>query len=337
MLKLNSRMLPWPADWPALFGRERGADRPLIVEIGFGQGDFLLHLARANPAADVVGFEIANRPLTRTEGKVERAGLPNVRLIHAPAETALYHLFTPASIQQVHVNFPDPWFKQDHSHRRLIQRDTLDAIVNRLAPGGAFYLATDILAYAEMARDLLAATPGLDNQLLPDAWMAAMPGRVVTKYEAAARREGRACYYFAYRRNDRPAPDVPVFKELPMPHVVFSSPLTLEQMSAHFTPRQRSDPEQGINVRLMNAFLGREALLVETHVGETTITQHIALMIVTRLRPDTPGAAEFTIQLSTLGQPRPTPGVHFAVRLLTDWVLSLHPDSRIIREKVSAE
>lgn len=336
MLKLNSRMLPWPADWSALFGWHRNDARPLIVEIGFGRGEFLLHLARSNPQTSVVGFEIANRPLTHTEGKIEREGLTNVRVIHSMAETALHHLFTPASIAQIHVNFPDPWFKQGHSHRRLMQRDTLDAIVSRLAPGGLFYLATDILTYAEMSRDLLAETPGLDN-LLPEAWAANMPGRVVTKYEAAARREGRACHYFAYRRSDLPAPDVPVQKDVPMPHVVFSSPLTLPQMIACFEPLHGSDLASGINVRLMSAYLGREALLVETHVGEPTITQHVALVIVLRAHPDTPGAQEFTLQLGTIGQPRPTTGVHVAVRLLADWILSLHPDNRIIKEKVSAE
>ena len=330
MQKLNSRMLPWPADWTALFG----ADRPLIVEIGFGQGTFLLHLARCHPDANVIGLEIANRSLLKTEGKVERAGIGNIRLIHSTAETALHHLFTPASIQQIHVNFPDPWFKTDHAGRRLMQRDTLDAIVSRLAPGGEFYLATDILAYAEMVDELLKQMPGLDN-LLPDAWANSLPGRVVTKYEAAAQREGRACSYFAYRRNQYPAPDVPVIREVVMPHIVFSSPLTLEQMAARFEPKQQS--EAGTVIRLMNAYLGREALLVETHVGEPTITQHVALVIVARVKPDTPDTKEYTVQLSTLGQPRPTAGIHQAVTLLGDWVLSLHPDNRIVKEKVSRE
>src|SRR5579871_607993 len=120
MFTLNS--LPWPTDWTAVFG----ADRALIVEIGFGQGTFLLHLARTFPDASVIGLEIANRSLLRTQTKIERAKLTNIRLIHAMAETALRHLFTPASISQIHVNFPDPWFKTDHSHRRLIQRDMLD-------------------------------------------------------------------------------------------------------------------------------------------------------------------------------------------------------------------
>lgn len=330
MRKLNSQMLDWPTDWTALFG----ADRPLIVEIGFGHGAFLLHLARCHPDANVIGLEIANRSLVKTEGKVEREGIPNIRLIHSTAETALYHLFTPASIQQVHINFPDPWFKTDHAGRRLMQRDTLDAIVNRLMPGGDLYLATDILAYAEMANELLAQTPGLDN-LLAQAWANSLPGRVVTKYEAIARREGRECYYFAYRRNDVPAPDVPVMKEVAMPHIVFSSPLTLEAMAERFEPQKQREGDTSIN--LMNAYVGKEAMLVETHVGEPTITQHVALVVVIRPRPDTPGASEYTIQVSTLGQPRATAGIHQAVRLLGDWAISLHPENRLVKEKVSRE
>lgn len=330
MDKLNSRTLPAPTDWAALFG----ADRPLIVEIGFGQGTFLLHLARCHPDVNVVGLEIANRSLTRTEEKIERQRLTNVRVVHSMAETALHHLFTPASIWQIHINFPDPWFKKDHSHRRLMQRDTLDAIVSRLAPGGEFYLATDILAYAEMSHELLAATPGLDN-LLPSAWASELPGRVVTKYEAAARREGRACYYFAYRRNHQPAPDVPVIKDVPMPHVVFTSLLSLDQMAVRFEPIQRS--EDGINIHLSHAYVGSEALLVEAHVGEPTITQHVALAVVARHHPDTPGAREYTLQLSMIGQPRPTAGIHIAVGLLADWLLHLHPDTHVIKAKVSSE
>ncbi|MBI1259140.1 MAG: tRNA (guanosine(46)-N7)-methyltransferase TrmB [Chloroflexi bacterium] len=327
MQKLNSLMLPWPTDWTALFG----AERALIVEIGFGHGDFLLDLARKSPDANVIGLEIANRSLLRAERKIEQAGLRNVCVIHSMAETALAHLFVPASIQQIHINFPDPWFKQDHSHRRLMQRDTLDTMVSRLAADGELYLATDILAYAEMAHDLLANTPGLDNQQAV-AWVTEMPGRIISKYEAAARREGRTCYFLTYRRNHQPAPYIPVFKELAMPHIVFASPLTLNEIAERFEPLQQS--ADGINVHLMKSFLGRESLLIETHVGETTITQHVALLLIERPQPDTPGTTEYTIQLGTIGQPRATPGVHQAVRLLGDWALGLHPDNHVIKEKV---
>ena len=178
---LSSLRLPWPTDWSAIFG----AQRPLIVEIGFGYGAFLLHLARQNPAASIIGLEIANQCLSAAERAIQRQKLTNVCVVQSTAETALHHLFVPGSLSQIHINFPDPWFKKRHSHRRLMQRDTLDAMVSRLQPGGLLYLATDIVEYAEMSAELLAQTPGLDN-LLESAWANTMPGRVITKYEGRA-------------------------------------------------------------------------------------------------------------------------------------------------------
>ena len=117
-----------------------------------------------------------------------------------------------------------------------------------------------------------------------------------------------------------------------MPHLVFTSPLSLAQLAERFEPTHESADD--IHVHLMNAFTGHSAVMVETHVAEPTITQHIALVIVKR---DTAASAvnEYTIQLSTLGQPRPTEGIHRAVCLLGVWALRLHPDNRILKEKVN--
>lgn len=328
MRKLSSLTLPWPTDWESLFGL--GAGRPLILEIGFGYGQFLFHLARQNPGANVIGLEISNRCLTTVEDKLARNPIPNVCVLRSTAETALHHLFEPASLAQVVVNFPDPWFKTRHEHRRLMQRDTLDAIVNRLTPGGLFHLATDILEYAEMSHSLLVETSGLDN-LLPAAWAESpLPGRVATKYEGKAQREGRPCYYFAYRRNNYPTPEVPVITELDMPHLVFSSPLSLDEMLSRFAPTDFSEGET--HVSFMHAYRGERALLFEVFVKEPTIDQHFAIMLLERDRPN-----EYTIQLGTLGHPRATRGVHLAVSRLGQWLLSLHSDARILKRKVAQE
>jgi tRNA (guanine-N7-)-methyltransferase len=322
LLKLSSKTLPWPTDWIELFG----AARPLIVEIGFGYGTYLLHLARANPDANVIGLEVANKCLTAAENAIERLHLANVRVIHSTAETALYHLFEPATISQVHINFPDPWFKKRHGHRRLMRRETLDAMVNRLAPGGLFYLATDILAYAEMSAELLADTLGLDN-MLDTPWASSLPGRFVTKYEAKARRAGRECYYFAYRRNHFPAHGLPVIKEMDMPHLVFTSPLTLDDMLARFERREHA--EDGTHIAFLYGYRGEKSLLFEVYVKEPTIDQRVAVMLVERENPN-----EYTLQLGMLGHPRPTPGIHRAVRLLGEWLVSLHPEARILKNKL---
>ncbi len=321
--KLNRNNLPWPTNWSELFG----AARPLIIEIGFGQGQFLLHLAREYPEANIIGLEISNRCLTKAENAIERQALDHVRVVHSTAETALHHLFEPATLTAVYINFPDPWFKNRHGHRRLMQRATVDALVSRLQTGGKLYLATDIIEYAEMSHDLLTATPALDNQL-STPWAAALPGRVVTKYEQRARREGRDCYYFAYQRNQVTAPPIPVIKEFAMPHVVFETPLTLAAIREQF---QSSEHQYGpAHISPRAAYSGDHSLLFEVYIKEPTIDQRVAFTIVTH--DDLPN--QFTLQLNTLGHPRPTAGVHGAAYILSDWLLSLHPANRIIKHKL---
>lgn len=322
MQKLSSLTLPWPTDWAAQFG----AERRLILEIGFGYGAFLTHLARQNPDANVVGVEVASKCLTAGEEAVERQKLTNVRIVHSTAETALHHLFRPMSLSQVHINFPDPWFKKKHGHRRLMQRDTLDTIVSRLQPGGLLYLATDIIEYAEMSAELLAETPGLTNQL-DTSWVNTMPGRVVTKYEGRAKREGRDCYYFVYQRNTLPAPNLPVIEELDMPHIVFKSPLSLDDMLEKFESSEHRFGDTYIS--LINAYRGKHVVMFEIYVKEPTIDQRVALILSKR-----PEEHEYTLKLGVIGHPRPTEGIHKAAGILGDWLTSLHPDVEVLKRKL---
>ncbi|MBW4439570.1 MAG: tRNA (guanosine(46)-N7)-methyltransferase TrmB [Pleurocapsa minor GSE-CHR-MK-17-07R] len=320
--------LPWPVDWTQFFG----STRPLVLEIGFGTGTFLEHLAATHPDKHLVGLEISNQCLVKAERMIARHRYSHVAVIHSRAETALHHLFTPASLDAVYVNFPDPWFRKEHSHRRLMQRDTLDAIVSRLKPGGEFFLATDIRDYADMAADLLADTPALQS-LNDGAWSPQpTPGRIVTKYEAKAHREGRSCYYFAWRRTEVPVPELPVIKEWPMPHIVLESPLSLDTIREAFAPFHAHDGD--IHVGINEVFRGRNSLLFEIHASEPTIEQHTALS----LSPHSgAGPGSFTLQMTTIGHPRPTRGIHLAVRGLADWILALSPEQSKIRNEKLAD
>ncbi len=318
MQKLSSLRLAWPTDWAALFS----VDRPLVLEIGFGYGHFLQHLAHTKPEANIIGLEISNLCLDSAERAIDRKHLTNVRVIQSMAETALHHLFVPYSLSEVHINFPDPWFKKRHGHRRLIQRDTLDVLVSRMQTGAMLYLATDIIEYAEMSAELLHETPALTNTL-PTDWANEMPGRVITKYEGRALQEGRACYYFAYRRNDQPALDFPVIKEIEMTHVVFQSSFSLDEILARF---EGSEHKQGDTiVRMLHGYRGRSVLLFEAYIHETTLDQHISLVIAPRETDH-----QYTIKVGTMGYPRSTPGLQHAVALMAEWIIGLSPDTKVV-------
>jgi len=321
--KLSSFDLPWATNWTELFGVER----PLIVEIGFGNGDHLIHLAQKYPEHHVVGFEIASQSMDKAEKKITAQKLTNVRAIRSTGETALHHLFEPQSIQQIHINYPDPWFKKRHSGRRIMQRDTLDAIVNRLQIGGTLHLATDIREYAEMGNALLKGTPGLDNTLNAD-WVGELDGRFTTKYEEKGYREGRPAHFFIYRRNEKPAPQVPVQQELDMPHIILQTPMSMNDVLAKFV---KFTEKRGNTVTTaLHSYTNhtRDTLLFEVNVDEPTIVQHVAMLLIPR---ETDG--EYLLRLGSIGVPRPTHGMHHAVSVVAEWVVSLHDDAAIIAKK----
>lgn len=325
---LRSIEMNWSTDWAALFGVER----PLIVEIGFGNADYLMALAQHNPDCNIIGFEISGYSMDKAERKSKKLGLSNVIAVQSKGETALHHLLEPNSVREFHINYPDPWFKAHHHRRRLLQRDTLDAIVSRLEVGGLLYLATDILEYAEMSHELLVDTLALDNQL-DSAWVDTLPDRLIrTKYEEKGFREGRPGKYFKYRRNDTPIADIPVIKELDMPHMVIKTPMPPTEI-AKAVSKTTWHPKDETAVALLNGFVNPNygTVIFEIVVSEPTLEQHIAL----ELRPKQSASDEYTLRSSVIGSARATEGLHHAVATIGKWVVDLHPDAEILRKSLA--
>ena len=298
--------LPWPADWAALFGRAA----PLVVEIGFGSGLFLVDLARRRPVANVLGLEISLPSLRNAGRKVRHAGLSNVQLMQADAPSALQALCEPGSVATVIINFPDPWPKKDQLGRRLIQDEFLSLLASRMRAGGDLDLATDHAEYAAHIADCLERSPHFVSRV-GQPFLLVDDGRIMTKYEQVARQAGRTPRYFQWRRNDTPAPDrFPIPMELPMPHVVLRLPAETADIARKFQPAVIEDG--GTRVRYIELFQSAHdgKLLIETYVNEGPIKQRLGLEL--RLR----ASGEWVVSLAELGFPRPTPGVHLAIRHL---------------------
>ncbi|MER3468849.1 MAG: tRNA (guanine-N7)-methyltransferase, partial [Thermoflexus sp.] len=69
---------------------------------------------------NLVGVERALEPTRWALRRLRREGLSHVRLVLGEAFAALAVLFPPDSIAGLHINFPDPWPKARHHHRRLL-------------------------------------------------------------------------------------------------------------------------------------------------------------------------------------------------------------------------
>jgi len=187
----------------ALFAPDLAAPLRLVLEIGFGRGEFLVELARSAPAVAHLGVEISWKRVLRLARRLARSELRNIRLLNAPGELVVAELLAPASLEAAWINFSDPWPKRRHQRRRLIQPPLVAALADRLAPGGVLHVATDERAYAEHIDAVLGAEPRLENAYAPERWLREVPGRTPTAYEREWRAEGRALHFWAYRRAPR--------------------------------------------------------------------------------------------------------------------------------------
>lgn len=328
---LHYGRLPWPVDWTEVYGR----DAPLLLEIGFGGGQYLVDWATSRPDANLLGLEISLPALRRGARKIGAAGIDNARVLQGDSRAVLQLLFMPASaavatpIHAVVINFPDPWPKPGHHYRRLINDDFLQLLATRMPPGALLDINTDHPDYQAAITDCLLRTPYFDSGLdVP--FVTRDDARWRTKYETIALAEGRTCHYYKWVRNAQPASDrYPALKEGPMPHVVLQIPATLEAIAAAFEPWQVRD--QGVVVKYLEAYQAeRQAkLLIEAYVTEEPFHQRVCLEIRRRRYGD------IVVNLSEVGFPRSTPGMHIAAHHLVLWLTAQYPDTTVINSTLN--
>lgn len=182
-------------DLDAAFGRSA----PKIIEIGFGMGDSTAAIAAAHPQNDYLGIEVHGPGVGSLLNQIEALGLTNLRVIQHDAVEVLKHMIAPASLDGVHIFFPDPWHKKKHHKRRLIQPELVALLCNKLKPGGYLHAATDWQEYAEHILAVLTAEPALANTA---AGYAPKPDyRPLTKFEQRGIKLGHGVWDIVFRKN----------------------------------------------------------------------------------------------------------------------------------------
>ena len=184
-----------PVAWHEVFGD----DRPVDLEIGSGKGLFLANAARADPSRNYLGVEIAKKYARKASERVAKAKLGNVKVLPGDARRFL-HLFVPeASIEALHIYFPDPWWKKRHRKRRVFCEDFVTDVARALKPGGDFRIATDVEEYFGVMMELMAAHPEFVALPPPQPNTPEHDLDYLTNFERKYRIEGRAIHRAEYR------------------------------------------------------------------------------------------------------------------------------------------
>lgn len=130
-----------------------------ILEIGFGNGESLVQAALDDPDADFLGIEVHDPGVGHCLIHAHAAEIENLRVIAHDAIEVLQQQIQDGTLTRVNLYFPDPWPKQRHHKRRIIQAEFLQLIARKLRAGGTLHIATDWQNYAEHIDDKLADSP----------------------------------------------------------------------------------------------------------------------------------------------------------------------------------
>lgn len=187
-----------PLDLVARFG-----DRPVWLEIGFGGGEHLVHMAETYPEVEILGAEPFVNGVAMLLGKIESAGVTNLA-VHPGDVRDLMDVLPSGSIQKAFLNYPDPWPKARHHRRRFVTPEYLALLARVMAPGAEFRVATDIEDYV---RQTLEEVPRAGFTLVSGPDFEAWDDWVSTRYEQKALREGRVPHYLTFHA---PGPGVQI-------------------------------------------------------------------------------------------------------------------------------
>jgi tRNA (guanine-N7-)-methyltransferase len=185
-----------PCDLAALFGRVA----PRVVEIGFGNGANLIHMASAQPDVDFLGIEVHRPGVGRVLLDIERLGLRNVRVSNHDAVEVVGQQLPAGCLDEVLVLFPDPWHKKRHHKRRLLNAAFVALLAQRLKPGGLLRAATDWEAYASAMLEVLGGCALLENTASDAGFVPRPESRQPTRFERRGERLGHGVWDLAFRR-----------------------------------------------------------------------------------------------------------------------------------------
>ena len=164
------------------------------LEIGFGGGEHLAHQAEMFPGVNFIGAEPFRNGVAKLLALIEGKALTNIR-VHDDDVRYLLEKLPPQSLAKIFVLYPDPWPKQRHHDRRIVNANTLKQFHALLKPGGLFLFASDIEDYNDWTLREVHAHGGFEmvgNSSQPfENWFQ-------TRYEAKAKREGRETRYLTF-------------------------------------------------------------------------------------------------------------------------------------------
>jgi len=214
----------FPLDWSQIFGRKS----KIVVEIGFGNGEFLAEMARKYPEKDFVGFEVSITSFVKAQKKFKKYGLTNVKLVKVDGRFGLRELFPDNSVEKVYVNFPCPWPKKRHENRRITSHDFMQTLSAVLEMDGTLEFATDEEWYAKEVREAFDTS----EYFVVDSFVENFQREVETRYERKWKSQGKRTFLIIARKIRHGAVKRLLEGKNTVAHVTFEGTVSWEKLKS---------------------------------------------------------------------------------------------------------
>lgn len=182
--------------WAELTGGDQGdnGDKPVELEIGSGKGLFLQNAATRHPERHFVGIELAGKFANKAAQRLAKHVPDNTTMLRGDAQRFLQNIVPNTSCVRIHVYFPDPWWRNKHKKRRVLNEQAIADIQRALVPGGEFHFWTDVLDYYEhLCQEVMQLTTLLGPRYVPER-SAEHAMDYTTHFERRARINEQAVY-----------------------------------------------------------------------------------------------------------------------------------------------
>jgi len=179
-------------DWSQIYA---DLNRPILLDIGCARGRFLQQYAPIEPQWNFLGLEIREALVNDANQWREEQGLENLYFLFCNANISLTDILDSlptGKLQQVAIQFPDPWFKKRHQKRRVVQPDLVETLAKFLPAGGEVFLQSDVLDVEVEMCDRFAENAAF--QRTSTTWLAENPLPVATERELATLKKGEPVY-----------------------------------------------------------------------------------------------------------------------------------------------
>lgn len=182
------------------------------LEVGSGKGLFLQSAALQRPEHFFVGIELAAKFAAHAAERLAKAKLDNAKMLRGDAQAFLRDTVPSGSVTRLHVYFPDPWWRNKHKKRRVLNDQAIMDIERCLIPGGEFHFWTDVLDYYE----LICAQVMDSTQLIGPRFIAERRAThamdYTTHFERRARLNGQPIYRALFVRPSQEAGQPPALQ-----------------------------------------------------------------------------------------------------------------------------